>query len=71
MDKRQLIIGSLVIDLRQDITMDAVVDLMDSLIRSYAYYRDVDIVWYSDGYHAIKGQADIRAWADEMREINK
>lgn len=72
---QQLIIWSddykdkLAIDLRDDITMTAVVKLMDALIMSYAY--STDKIWYSDGNIAIKGQANIRSYAIEMSEIEE
>lgn len=65
--KRQLVCGSLVIDLRADVKMTAVISLMDSLIMCYAYADEV--IWYSDGRgNHIKGQDAIRSYALKMIE---
>ena len=67
--KRQLTYGSLVIDLRNDVKMNAVVDLMDSIIMCYRYGGLTrDFTYYGADGTIVEGQAKIRNLANEMEE---
>lgn len=69
--KRQLTYGSLVIDLRDDVKMNAVVDLMDSIIMCYKHGGlTKDFTYYGADGTIVEGQANIRDYAYEMGEID-